>query len=100
MVYLIHFETAFRHANHYIGFTTKNTLEQRMQHHANGSGSTLMRAVTAAGIKWSVVRIWPTGDRNFERKLKNHHKASRHCPRCNKNQVKHLYEQSWQAVQD
>lgn len=85
MVYLIHFDSPFKHAKHYIGFTETNDVTKRMDHHRKGSGSSLMKAVTKAGISWNVVRTWPNETRTFERKLKNRKKSSQICPVCNKN---------------
>lgn len=81
MVYLIHFATPYKRVRHYIGFTP-NDLESRMKKHRNGTGSRLMRAVTNAGIEWSVVRVWQDEGRQFERKLKNQKQSSRFCPAC------------------
>ncbi len=84
MVYLICFDRPFKHARHYIGYCNdgEEALESRIDRHRRGDGSRLLRAVTAAGIGWKVVRTWPDGDRNFERKLKNRKKASELCPVC------------------
>lgn len=80
MVYLIHFETNYKRARHYIGYTEK--FEARMECHRKGKGSHLLNAVNKAGIPWSVVRTWPDKDGNFERKLKNRKNASQLCPVC------------------
>jgi hypothetical protein len=37
--------------------------------------------VNDAGIKWEVARTW-TGDRKFERRLKNGKRAPKLCPVC------------------
>jgi len=79
MVYLIHFETSYKRARHYIGYTSD--LEARIEHHRNGSGAKLLDVVNKAGIKWDVVRTWE-GDRKLERKLKNRKNASQLCPVC------------------
>ena len=79
-VYLLCFDAPFHHAHHYIGWTS--SLKRRLNHHRNGSGARLMRAVAEAGIEWSCVRTWE-GDRTFERKLHNQHGGARFCPRCN-----------------
>lgn len=78
-VYLIHFESAFQHARHYIGFSTN--LEGRLWHHRNGTGSRLLRFVNEADIKWYLVRTWE-GDREFERYLKGRKKSPLFCPVC------------------
>lgn len=79
MVYLIHFNEAFKHARHYIGFT--DDLDARLEDHRNGHGARLMAVIRAAGVTWRCVRTWP-GDRKLERKLKNRKDAPRLCPVC------------------
>ncbi len=86
MVYLIHFDQKFHHAQHYLGFVdhlNNHTLESRVEYHKKGKGSRLLRAVALAKINFDVVRTWPDGDRNFERSLKNKKKASQFYPICN-----------------
>ncbi|OJW08019.1 MAG: hypothetical protein BGO49_20735 [Planctomycetales bacterium 71-10] len=79
-VYLIHFQTRYRHAGHYLGFATD--LEQRLDQHRAGRGARLLEVVGGAGIGWKVVRVW-AGDRAFERTLKRRKKApKRLCPIC------------------
>jgi hypothetical protein len=56
-VYLIHFETPFKHAQHYIGWASD--LNRRISRHRNGNGARLLRVVNEAGITWEVVRTWP-----------------------------------------
>lgn len=83
MVYLIHFDRPFGHAKHYIGFSSgPESVKKRLQHHAKGSGSKIMRAVSSSGIGWRVVRVWWNEGRSFERKLKNRGGAARCCPIC------------------
>ena len=81
MVYLIHFEEKLHHAQHYLGFVEKN-LNGRIARHKSGQGAMLLRACNVKGIQWQLVRVWPDGDRSFERKLKNWKKARRLCPCC------------------
>ena len=81
MVYLIHFEEKLHHAQHYIGFVEKD-LKQRIKKHKNNKGAKLLIAVNQKGIQWEVVRVWETGDRTLERKLKNCKKARCFCPLC------------------
>jgi predicted GIY-YIG superfamily endonuclease len=78
-VYLIHFDARYKHAGHYIGWTSD--LETRLAEHARGHGARLMAVITAAGITWQLVRTWP-GTRRRERQIKNQGGASRCCPRC------------------
>jgi len=81
MVYLIHFDRPYKHAQHYIGFT--DNLEQREHaHQCTCDGARLLQVVREAGIEFHVVRTWPDGDRTFERKLKNRKKSSELCPVC------------------
>lgn len=86
MIYLLHFNTPFKHAKHYLGFVEYNHgLESRLKKHAGGTGSKLMAAISRAGIGFSLARLWPNGDRNYERHLKNLKATTRLCPICNPN---------------
>lgn len=87
-IYLIHFDQPYEHAQHYLGFvdTANHPLEEalpsRLTYHRTGRGSRLMKAVTAKGISWNVVRIWKDGTRTQERQLKVM-SSTRLCPICN-----------------
>lgn len=78
-IYLIHFETPYKHARHYLGWTTD--LNARLVRHANGTGARLMEVITEAGISWQLARTW-SGTRSRERRLKRQGGASRKCPLC------------------
>jgi hypothetical protein len=78
VVYLICFDRPFSHAKHYMGWT--QNLGVRLLLHRAGRGARLMDAVTQAGIDWKVVAIY-YGDRNEERRMKNHGHGRR-CPVC------------------
>ncbi|MGH9849024.1 MAG: GIY-YIG nuclease family protein [Blastocatellia bacterium] len=78
-VYLIHFNKRYRHAGHYIGFTTN--LDKRITDHLCGMGARLLEVITAAGIEWKLARTWQ-GDRYLERKLKRRKDAPHICPIC------------------
>ena len=84
MIYLIHFDKKFKHALHYLGFCEEGGLPRRIARHKAGRGAKLLKAVTAAGIAWEVVRVWSNGTRDEERKLKNRKKSSELCPLCSK----------------
>ena len=79
-VYLIHFNIAYKHARHYLGYSSNP--DKRITDHLAGMGARLMEVVTTAGIQWKLARTWP-GDRELERKLKNRKDAPRLCPICN-----------------
>jgi hypothetical protein len=81
MIYIIHFETAYFHARHYVGYCADGTLDQRLARHRAGQGSRLMLAIEQAGIDFTVALTHP-GDRQFERKLKRSKNTPRFCPLC------------------
>jgi hypothetical protein len=60
-----HFEPAY--ARHYIGWT--RDLKTRMAEHRAGTGSPLIRAALAAGVRVDIVATMP-GSRYLERRLK------------------------------
>ena len=78
-VYLLHFEQAYKHAQHYIGFA--ENLRGRLARHASGQGARLLEVIKAAGITWQLARTWP-GDRRLERQIKNRKHAALLCPVC------------------
>ncbi|MDQ6616059.1 MAG: endonuclease [Actinomycetota bacterium] len=78
-VYLLCFQDSYRHAHHYLGFTTD--LDARLAAHAAGRGARLLEVITTAGIGFTLVRTWQ-GTRSLERQLKNRHNSSRLCPIC------------------
>lgn len=80
VVYLIHFQKPYKHAQHYLGYT--DDLGKRFNRHVYGDGSKLLKAVRAAGISFYLVRTWNGVDRKFERKLHNHKKSWMKCPVC------------------
>ncbi|AQZ65546.1 unnamed protein product [[Actinomadura] parvosata subsp. kistnae] len=79
-VYLLHFDRPYKHARHYIGWTS-GELTQRLRQHRNGTGARLLQVIAAEGIGFAVARLWD-GGRNLERSLKNRGGASRACPLC------------------
>lgn len=78
-VYLLHFDRPYRHAGHYMGWTSN--LAQRLAEHAAGQGARLTAVVKAAGIGWTLARTWP-GTRATERALKRQGGHRRRCPEC------------------
>lgn len=79
-VYLLHFDRPYKHASHYIGFTTD--LEARIKSHRNGTGARLMEVIKDAGIGFHVANTWVGVTREKERRLKNGGGACRNCPTC------------------
>jgi len=81
MVYLLHFERKYQHAQHYLGATSL-PVEERMEQHRTGRGSRLMEVVTLSGIAFVLARTWD-GGRTEERRLKNRKNApAQLCPIC------------------
>ena len=78
-VYMVHFDTPYKHARHYTGWTTD--LNSRLEAHREGRGARLMEVIKDAGITWRLVRTWP-GTRDRERAIKNRHEAPKLCPEC------------------
>jgi predicted GIY-YIG superfamily endonuclease len=82
-VYLLHFDSPYKHARHYVGFT--KDLAARLEAHASGQGARLVQVIIEAGITFQLARVW-TGTRKDERRLKNRKNAPRECPLCRKSQ--------------
>lgn len=80
MVYILHFEKPYKHARHYVGFTTD--LDRRQREHTHYCRSPLLKAVRAAGIRWYLAVVFE-GGRKLERKIKESNHTSRYCPLCN-----------------
>lgn len=83
MIYILCFERPFKHARHYVGFTKRNDVAERVEQHLKGQGSPLLRAVVAAGIPVVLATSFE-GTRDDERTLKNCKNAAFFCPRCRK----------------
>lgn len=78
-VYILHFEPAYRHARHYVGWALDP--DARIAAHLAGNASPLVRAAVAAGVQVSVAALLP-GSRYLERRLKTWHKTGQFCPIC------------------
>lgn len=78
-VYLLHFQTAFKHARHYTGWASN--LDARLGHHRRGTGARLLQVLAEQGIDWQLARTWK-GSRQDERRIKKQHNAPRLCPIC------------------
>jgi hypothetical protein len=83
-IYLLHFDrpiAATHTAQHYLGFT--KYLPARALAHLRGRGSKLTQIAHQRGIGFVIARTW-SGDRNYERTLKNRKEGPRLCPICRK----------------
>lgn len=78
-VYLIHFDTPYKYARHYLG--SAQDLDARLAQHRAGTGARLMQVITQAGIGWRVARTWE-GGRGTEWALKRYKNSPRLCPIC------------------
>lgn len=85
MVYLIHFDQKLKHAQHYLGYSKKDTPDDRLLVHRAGNGAKILRELNRLGIGYKIVRIWQDGNRKFERQLKNRKNSSKLCPICKLN---------------
>jgi len=81
MVYLLHFDTPYKHARHYLG--SSDDVAERIERHRQGRGARLMEVIAQAGIGFQLARTWD-GGRTEERKLKNQKNSPRLCPICDK----------------
>jgi predicted GIY-YIG superfamily endonuclease len=81
MVYLLHFNTPYKHAAHYLGYASN--LSKRVLKHATKPDARLMQVIKENNIGFVVARVWPDADRNEERRLKNTGSSKRFCPICN-----------------
>lgn len=93
MIYLIHLERKFHHAQHYLGSVQggMEELQKRLERHRSGQGARLLRAVNEQGIAWAVVRTWE-GGRKEERSLKKLRNIRRLCPVCRDTFLSHRRE--------
>jgi hypothetical protein len=82
-VYLLHFETRYHHARHYVGFVADGDAQRRLQEHLSGQGSALVRAVASLRVSPSQLVLAVSGDRGLERRWHNRHgHGAALCPRC------------------
>lgn len=79
-VYVLHFEPAYRHARHYVGWTAGD-VDARLATHLQGAGSPLLRAAVRAGVDVQLAATY-RGSRHLERRLKRWHNTGQFCPTC------------------
>lgn len=80
-VYMLHFNRPVRHARHYRGWAHVDKLDERLAHHAAGTGAKLTALAVRLGIGWQVALTMP-GDKHLERKMHNVGGAAKICPIC------------------
>ncbi len=80
-VYVLHFEPAYKHARHYIGWTAGDDVTTRLNVHLQGRGSPLVRAAVQAGVDVQLAATYQ-GTRYLERRLKRWHKTGQFCAIC------------------
>lgn len=81
-VYLLHFSQPLGHAQHYIGMTKRDDVEQRLDEHRTGRGARICRKAVEAGAELLLARVWPNRPRYYEVRLKNRGGARKLCPIC------------------
>lgn len=82
-VYLLHLDPPLRHCRHYIGYARTGTnLDERLIRHQKGTGGVLPREAGKQGSIISLVYVWLTAGKEFERRLKRNGGAVRWCPVC------------------
>lgn len=79
-LYLLHFDPAFGHAQHYLGWA--KDIDDRLARHMKGIGSNLVRHAVAAGSRVELVRTWEDATRTDEARLKKQGSRARLCPIC------------------
>lgn len=79
-VYLIHFEPAYKHARHYLGFA--EDVSSRYYAHIHGQGARLTQVASEWGCELILAQVWNDGTRQLERQLKKRHNAPSLCPIC------------------
>jgi predicted GIY-YIG superfamily endonuclease len=78
-IYLLHLSEPYKHAKHYLGYTTN--IEQRLDEHRKGQGARLLQVIIEVGLTFTLARTWQ-GTRKDERRIKNRKEAPRLCPIC------------------
>lgn len=86
-VYLIHLDKPLGHAKHYLGYTSLETVTERLERHRAGNGARLLQVANQRGITYSIVRTWEfercQDAKSFERRMKLNSHVPRKCPVCN-----------------
>lgn len=83
-IYVLHFERALHHAQHYTGCT--ENLPARLRAHAYGTGARLTEVIREQGIEWrlgGLIQCSKRRMRQLERHLKDMKNAGMYCEFCN-----------------
>lgn len=84
-VYLLHFDrpigAGVQKAQHYLGYTSKDDIDERLTKHQLGTGAALPREANRLGIGFTLTRKW-RGNRKLEKKLKDNGHLPRLCSIC------------------
>lgn len=81
--YLLHFDSPYRHARHYVGWAGE--LYLRLAQHGTSHGARLLQVVAEHGIGWRLARTWSGTSRHFERRVKRGGAGTKFCPLCCEN---------------
>lgn len=80
-LYLIHLDPPFKHAAHYLGYTSRADVEDRVAEHRAGRGANMLRHAVASGSSLTIARVWMGKTRKNERSLKGRSLRPL-CPHC------------------
>lgn len=86
-VYILHFSRLFRHSLHYIGYTMRPDVFQRIEEQKTAKGTRVTREAFAAGVRWTIgftCSRWTREEiRRIERTIRRT-KARLYCRVCNR----------------
>ena len=80
-IYLLHFTPPFRHAGHYLGYTSRDDVQERVAEHLAGRGAVLVKHAVAAGCEVLIAKIWTGVKKKTEKKIKGRGLRV-YCPLC------------------
>lgn len=81
-LYLLHLEPRYRHAGHYLGWSSDIAARVHQHAAAGSAASPLIRAALGAGCRLTLTRVWLGQGRTRERQLKRQGGLGQHCPVC------------------
>lgn len=80
-IYVLHFDRKFHHTLHYIGWTERDRIEDRLREHSNGSGARILDGLRLAEIGYRLACTF-VGTRRDERRMKRQRNHKRFCKVC------------------